>query len=92
MATFEAINNRVEFSAVVQAGFEREYIRVIDAGWEIRLIDEDRNTLYSFTTGDDKRKANKEEALKALQNKCGWWANGNDFFTDPPKPPSVFPL
>jgi hypothetical protein len=92
MATFEPVNNRVEFAAVVQTGFEREYVRVIDAGWEIRLIDDDRNTVYSFATGDDNRRANKEQALEALQRKCGWWRNRAEMFTDPPKPPTYFPL
>jgi hypothetical protein len=82
VATFEPINNRVEFRVSVQAGFTRRYVTVIDAGWEIRLVDDDRNTLYVFSTGSDVRQADKASALQALQRRCGWWANESELFTD----------
>jgi hypothetical protein len=89
MATFEPINNRIEFRVSIQAGFTRRYVTVIDAGWEIRLIDDERNPLYVFSTGSDVRKADKASALEALQRRCGWWASESELFTNPPKPPTA---
>jgi hypothetical protein len=89
MATFEALNNRIEFRAVVQVGFVRRYVTVIDAGWEIRLIDDDRNPLFVFSTGSDVRKANKATALEALHRRCGWWNSEEELFQHPPKLPKL---
>jgi hypothetical protein len=89
MATFELTTDRVTFYITIRLaeGAVARTIMVCDDGWKIWLKDRDtRAILYWISFGtESERKPNRDDALGAIQNRCGWWSNNRELFTDPPK-------
>lgn len=87
MATFHTINGRISFYLEILAGGHSRIVNVTDDGWQIRLKDEEGNTLYVFCPPDENtRKADRDSAIAAIQRECGWWESRGDFFKRPEMP------
>jgi hypothetical protein len=88
MATVHSEGKRIEYWVTIVTPNHSRTVHVADDGWQIRLRDDEGNTLYVFCPPDENtRVANRETGITAIQAECGWWDERRDFFCHPPKPP-----